>query len=158
MQVKLNFGGFYGSTHEDRIDNIVESWEIYNPNYRAGMVKYAEKYVDFINEFTVHSLKFIELVSPREYNFGTDSITVEMSDGDYARLIEATDDAKLEEMIKEATTPRDGFIPFYTPETLTDEMRAQLAFDVLFEDEETEKEWDDHYNRHCIYDVVGGVM
>lgn len=145
--VALNFGGFYYSTHSDLMDseletiletedltydNILEyiSWKDIHLEYSKRLV------VAFNNKFNL-SLKFEELIQPREYNFHTDQILVEMSMQDYNYLFFHTDQDELKHKITKATTNRDGYSAFYNYSEILDEPQfiAEFLLDILMEDE-----------------------
>jgi len=155
--VALNFGGFYHSIHDDNIDyriaqvldedSTLPYGEVYNHiPYKAIYTEYAKRYVSaFNNDFDLN-LEFIEVDSPREYNFRTDVIMVNMCMQDYNFLWLETDQAFIEEKLLDASTARDGFQPFYNysqllaqPEFVGEFLLDNLAIDG----DEFEGFWDD---------------
>ena len=144
--VALNFGGFYYSIHSDLMDSELEtileiedltydnisdyiSWKDIHLEYSKRLV------VAFNNKFDL-SLKFEELIQPREYNFHTDQILVEMSMQDYNFLwLNVNQDGMLDE-INKATTARDGYMPLYNSSEMLDEPQfiAEFLLDILMED------------------------
>lgn len=129
----LTFGGFYGGFwdqgeneyNEAQIDEnldivqLTDEWG-FGPNYRSEVAEiYAHNYVDMCNEILDVDLKRVSqsVVSPREYNFETDKIFIEVEVDDYTqfidKLIKLADNpeyrAKLGNMIHERHTSCEGF-------------------------------------------------
>jgi hypothetical protein len=133
--VILPFSGFYNSLHEYQLDRVIEttlsndngepseladnfSWALNSwPVIFAG---YAEKYTKALAlEFSVVSLEFSELISPREYNYSTDRIIATIADNDIAALYKTVMreyKAELIALCNERLTSCDGFISFYAPD------------------------------------------
>lgn len=135
METNISFGGFYNSMHDYVIDDFVETWfqndegerpedfwDLFdNVDWKRLKTIYCNEYVDFINDRVGINLQYKSLNSPREYNFYTDVIEVTFTDNDmeglrrYLRNL--TDyfnfDDDVDEYVREATTTRDGYIPFY---------------------------------------------
>lgn len=143
--VALNFGGFYDSIHSDLIDTEIENiLETENLKYdqicdyidfKAIHLEYAKKLVlDFNNNFDLN-LKFEQLIQPKEYNFTTDIIIVEMSMQDYNYLWLNTDQTSIQLKVQDATTARDGYMPLYNSSELLDEPQfiAEFLLDIIME-------------------------
>lgn len=62
------------------------------------------------------SLTFVDLTSPREYNFGTDRIFAKISLEDVQKLLDVVDQEKLSTLIEDRFTDRSGFFSFYPNE------------------------------------------
>jgi hypothetical protein len=78
---------------------------------------YARYYAQaFAHEFTLPSLQFESLQSPREYNFSTDRIFCEISADDVDKMLDTVLLVDLVAMVRELFTSRDGFISFYSPD------------------------------------------
>lgn len=144
--VALNFAGFYHSIHDDnieaRIAQVLEDEELSYDDvcdhipYKAIYTEYAKRYVSEFNKCFDLNLEFLELDSPREYNFRTDVIMVNMCMQDYNFLFLNTDQAFIEEKLQDASTTRDGFQPFYNysqllaqPEFVGEFLLDKLSFD-----------------------------
>jgi len=160
MKTALNFGGFYESVHEDLIENTVED-VMEEENVTEEMIKwdalyleYSKKYVDFLNERFELNLKFLELESPRFYNYSTDVIIVDISEDDFKKVSEIVNKDKLKEVVKEITTSRSGYIPFYTADEVykDDEMLCRCMFDVLIDEISTE-DLVENYGANIAYNV-----
>lgn len=154
MKTYLNFGGFYYSDH----GSAVEMW-VTGPydcecddeyDWRQAYDLYANFYVEWFNTLFDTDLVFLRVWSPREYNFQTDSIEVEVNDEDAAKLKRVAHEefgSELTEMIRRVTTSRSGYIPFYTPETLEDEddRYMECILDTVLE--ALGDDWWDYYQR-----------
>ena len=143
--VVLNFGGFYGSIHSDLIDteleNILETEDLeYDQicgyiDFKAIHLEYSKRLVlDFNDNFDLN-LKFEQLIQPREYNFTTDIIIVDMAFQDYNYLFLDTNQDKLNHKITKATTNRDGYSAFYNYSEMLDEPQfiAEFLLDIIME-------------------------
>ena len=146
--VALNFGGFSDSIHSDLIDTEIESiLETENLEYdqicdyidfKAIHLEYSKRLVlDFNDNFDLN-LKFEQLIQPKEYNFTTDIIIVEMSMQDYNYLFLDTDQDELKNKITKATTNRDGYLAFYNYSEMLDEPQfiAEFLLDTLMKDDD----------------------
>lgn len=151
--VKLNFGGFYGSIHSDLIDseieNILESEDLTYDNileyisWKDIHLEYSKRLVvAFNNKFDL-SLKFEQLIQPREYNFHTDEILVEMTMQDYNSLFFETHQNSLQLKIQDATTARSGYTPFYNKSEILNKPQfiAEFLLDILMEDTDEISDW-----------------
>ena len=143
--VALNFGGFYDSVHKTlmdiEIENILETEDLeYDQicdyiDFKAIHLEYSKRLVlDFNDEFDLN-LKFEQLIQPKEYNFKTDEILVEMSMQDYNYLFFHTDQDELKHKITKATTNRDGYSAFYNYSEMLDEPQfiAEFLLDIIME-------------------------
>lgn len=174
MEIRINFGGFYGSLHEERIDDIAtqmsldhdgeESMDDFRMdlNYLDMNKTYSKNFVDFLNDELDTELEFKELHSPREYNFSTDVIYAECSDSDALKILSYTLEYcrdELKELIEDKTTSKSGYIAFYTYlDVLKRENRdilIQSCLDAIIND--SEDEWEQYYDFHCVYDDVSSV-
>ena len=164
--VALNFGGFYDSIHSNLIDTEIENiLETENLEYdqicdyldfKAIHLEYAKRLVlDFNNNFDLN-LKFEQLIQPKEYNYKTDEILVEMSMQDYNYLWLNTDQTSIQLKVQDATTARDGYMPLYNSSELLDEPQfiAEFLLDTLMAD--TDYALDDwfYYDNQWCYDLI----
>ena len=163
--VALNFGGFYNSIHSDLMDSELEtiletedltydnisdyiSWKDIHLEYSKRLV------VAFNNKFDL-SLKFEELIQPREYNFHTDQILVEMSMQDYNFLwLNVNQDEMLDE-INKATTAVSGYMPLYNSSEILDEPQfiAEFLLDIIIEGADYDSDWF-YYDNQWFYDLI----
>ena len=118
MIYDIIFPGFYNTYHGDRIEEIMELEDIF---YSEAIFNYSESYIynlnNFINsEFNLGiSLKFLEVISPKYYNYSNDRLTVEIEQQDINIIYEyfQEDDAFIEYLENETLT-RDGYISYYS--------------------------------------------
>ena len=138
--IKLPFSGFYESIANSLIDDElvrisgVESvdgipegtYDNYNwpVVYKAYAKVYTSELATLINN-NEHmpniSLEFKELASPREYNYRTDYIYAEISEGDLRNLYKLVQDYspymdKLIELVEKAGTSRSGYLAQVSPD------------------------------------------
>lgn len=137
MDAKIPFSGFYESKwsrgcddegeqiaeqlaeeHSLKKDEIAEL--IYKEaKYREAYEYVAEKYVGYFENWLNSELglniklTFNRMTSPREYNFETDDIHVNISYEDAIKLARRVGRNALRKAAKELFTSRDGFISFY---------------------------------------------
>lgn len=131
METTIPFSGFYGSVHEDALDDALErllhddrgeilSARILNTLYNGvewsdAYSQYAYEYCEaFAAEFEIKSLKFIELYRPKEYNFEIDRIFASISLEDVNRMYNETPGDVLKNHIRDRFTSCDGFISYYS--------------------------------------------
>ena len=116
IDFSLNFGGFYHSEHSENIDSQEESygynWE--EIDYKKTHLNYCESYLNRLSEELEIDLIFIQLDSPREYNFTTDKIFCSISNKDFKALLDVYDTEELFNYIEEHSKSRDGFYSFYS--------------------------------------------
>ena len=151
--VALNFGGFYDSIHSNLIDteleNILETEDLeYDQifdyiDFKAIYLEYSKRLVEGLNDNFDLNLKFEQLIRPKEYNFSTDEILVEMSMQDYNYLFLDTDQDELKHKITKATTNRDGYLAFYNYSEVLGEPQfiAEFLLDVLMADTDEISDW-----------------
>ena len=164
--VALNFGGFYDSVHSDLIDteieNILETEELtYDEicdyiDFRRIYREYSKRFVDNFNDNFDLNLKFSHLIQPKEYNFKTDEILVEMSMQDYNYLFLDTNQDKLNHKITKATTNRDGYSAFYNYSEMLDEPQfiAEFLLDIIMEGADYALDDWFYYDNQWFYDLI----
>ena len=163
--VALNFGGFYDSIHSDLIDaeleNILETEDLeYDQicgyiDFKAIHLEYSKRLVlDFNDNFDLQ-LKFEQLIRPKEYNFTTDIIIVDMAFQDYNYLFLDTDQDELKHKITKATTNRDGYSAFYNYSEMLGEPQfiAEFLLDMLMIDTDEISDWF-YYDNQWFYDLI----
>lgn len=121
----IPFSGFYESIHSWRLDDLLNVGEdsdlssverdkrIDAMDWKFEMENYAKQYVKQISKMLGIELEFIELNSPREYNFTTDRIFAKIKPEDVKKLIAEVDSAIIEKLVEEKFTSRSGFISHY---------------------------------------------
>ena len=163
--VALNFGGFYDSIHSDLIDteieNILETEDLeYDQicdyiDFKAIHLEYSKRLVLEFNDNFDLNLKFEQLIHPKEYNFTTDIIIVDMAFQDYNYLFLDTDQDELKHKITKATTNRDGYSAFYNYSEMLDEPQfiAEFLLDFLMTDTDVISDWF-YYDNQWFYDLI----
>ena len=141
MLTVIPFSGFYNSIWSGAIDSAQECDAEYqaeqypaldasdinevlsdHTRYRAAYRKLAEAYADKFNDWLAKHLEvtltmsFESMTSPKEYNFTTDRIYMEVSREDIAKVYRKVGRAALRAKAKEMFTSRDGFHSFYSPD------------------------------------------
>jgi len=117
QKFNIEFEGFYHSTHSDNIDYFID--EYYNLNfdnvdYKNTFIEYSKKYINILNDILEIDLKFIQLNSPRFYNYETDKIEVEINDNDFNKLNNIyLNDNDFINYVNESCKSYDGYISFY---------------------------------------------
>lgn len=137
ITVQIPFSGFYESIHSVRIDQAIESH--YNYDYDTGMdieipvetydaifmanvdhkaidTEYCQEYVDAFNNELDMNFKFLELTSPKEYNFSTDKIYTTVNRNEFNTKIRSVVESLPEwtQSVKDNYTSYDGFHSFYS--------------------------------------------
>ena len=131
------FPGFYNtrldylmeSGIEQRLDYLMESGieqrnadEVLNDyNFPVARIAICKAWVHALNDELGTAFEFADLWSPREYNFSTDQLSVNLSPGDVEKLQTFHDSAELRGIIMEELKPRDGFAPFYSDDPQDEE-------------------------------------
>ena len=141
----VDFGGFYESIHTEYIDRHIEdlniNWEYVD--YKKTYENYAKCFVDYINFSLNMKLKYVELDSPKYYNFRNDKIIVSINEIDKYNLIQKyRNDDQFVEWVNEASASRDGFTSFCSGiDNLINEQELLLEYIftyILWHEEENE--------------------
>lgn len=166
VTIEIPFSGFYNSSHDEMMDAVVEREGVdYDAiDYKKFRELYAKEYVDsfqawideeFERPLPLTTLKFKELISPREYNFTTDRIFCEISLEEVKALFDLCQLKTFSEVCREKFTSRSGFISFYNPNwdrwgsiETWDQNQLGLIFDAILKHENIEL--DD-------YEIMGNV-
>ena len=129
MEMLIPFAGFYCSIHDAEVENAHERiamnndgikdddlWDhVYKECDWSGVYRaYAKEYAESLARKYGIAFTFKEMDSPREYNFTTDKIVVEIELHEAVRLWNNLDHEKMRKIAKEKFTSRDGFISFYS--------------------------------------------
>lgn len=159
-EVNLPFDGFYNSFYSEAVDREEEQFIEYrledgdidkeqaeqlaellwrHTRYDVAYAQIAEDYTEAFNDKFKEwtgvdlGLKFVEMTSPREYNFTTDRIFAKADELALLTLRTLVEEDDLRAKIKERFTSRDGFISFYSnsledwPEELSEWDENQLC-------------------------------
>lgn len=116
IEFALEFGGFYNSHHSDRVDNDIEMYEMdwEKIDFKKTYINYCKGLLSEINNEFDYSLEFIDLQSPKFYNFSTDEIIASASFKEFTKLKkEYKDDEYFIEWVNRESKSRDGFSSFY---------------------------------------------
>lgn len=148
MEARIPFEGFYESIWSYEVDNIeeqeaenlaskeyegfegFEASEIqeiiykhasYDLMFRAIAAEYVEAFQFWLEDATgvKVEMRFNTMTSPREYNFETDRIFVEVELSAMQALMEAVGRDKVAATARKMFTSRSGFISFYDPDIET---------------------------------------
>lgn len=133
MKVEIQipfFSGFYGSIWSDEMDDALlngpreedlkywEGWAVDYKEYEQEVAEeYARLYVEKLNdvlELDISQEEQAEVVSPKEYNFSTDRIFVdiEFHDLDKVKALMLENKDEMSRLIKKNHTSYDGFWSF----------------------------------------------
>jgi hypothetical protein len=128
MEMLIPFAGFYGSVHSEEVDYVHESlsmndhgerdetlWDhLFNAcSWSGAYHDYAREYARLLAYKFKVKFEFKMMISPREYNFTTDRIYVEIELAEVRRLYTEIDKGVLRKLVKERCSSRNGFISFY---------------------------------------------
>jgi hypothetical protein len=164
-EVLLNcFSGFYESIHSGNFDSdeemIIEDFpgKSYDDfRFTQDWNGYCKNYVSAISSEINIELEFMELTSPREYNFATDQISVYITTKELKKISSVLDSDTLKDLIRRNFTSRDGFISWYSNDI--EEWKEKKILDwncvelgILLDAWIIENESEDYYND---LDVIG---
>tara|TARA_R110000824_G_scaffold357640_1_gene545215 strand:- start:754 stop:1251 length:498 start_codon:yes stop_codon:yes gene_type:complete len=113
----LEFGGFYESIHSDNVENQIESWgyDWEKVDYRKTCIDYSKNLLDYLNFELDFNLEFIDLISPKEYNFTTDKIECSISEKEFKKLKkEYINNKTFIDWLDNDSKSYDGFVSFYS--------------------------------------------
>jgi hypothetical protein len=147
VETSIEFGGFYESVHESRIDYMISSYYEDNnyPEYNFDNIDYkktfksyiddwASKFRSFIfNEYQVDiSFNDLKLYSPKYYNYDTDNIDCKVNFDEMITLNKKIlTNIDFLDWLKERTESYSGYISFYTFEEAKDNKNNILIKYVL---------------------------
>ena len=174
MRVNIEFGGFYGSVHELLVEASVEAyctkddgsldeamhneWD-WSDSFNGYMLAYVQAFENWLSDRFGIKADFYKckLVSPREYNFRTDSIEADITDEANKALIEKfKDDADFLNYLAESTKHRSGFVSFYTfDEALANKDNVLIEYLLRYLCEEfNDDDLDSYIDRVQYYDMI----
>lgn len=147
QEIFINFGGFYNSIHEALIENQFEACEdcidveAQDRDYTKTQINYSIEYLKKIEQFLFNEkievkFKFVRIESPREYNFETDKIVVNLLKNQQKSIINFVNNkfaVELIELVRTQTTRRDGYHPFYTFNEIYKENKNDLLLEACLE-------------------------
>lgn len=144
LAVQIPFSGFYGTSHDAMFEDWLEreqellsqdhgasddqlaelSNKFYDGiNWQALRTDYAKDYCDSLAHLIPQEnadgfapkIDFLEMTSPREYNFETDCIYADISVNDLKVMLHTIPKEDWCVFVKEKCTSRSGFISFHSP-------------------------------------------
>ena len=113
MLATLPFSGFYESVHMDALER--EGEEFPNADWGKVFFGYAKKYAAEYLRAAGITGRFEGLESPREYNFATDRIFVDIPADEVRRMLATVDTETLSRVAAERHATRSGFFSYYSP-------------------------------------------
>ncbi|MCP4485544.1 MAG: hypothetical protein GY823_13440, partial [Flavobacteriaceae bacterium] len=168
----LHFGGFYYSVHEQLIDNMLEGYffddetqeegDYYSLdiNYRLIFAEYSKEYLQALAEVLRDERNididfiFESVISPREYNFETDTIQTSINDKDFKKLEVFKTDSDFIEFVDDASKSRSGFISFYDGhEAVFAKDEIFLSYLSKYLDSEHDQDVLNELDQQCIYEL-----
>jgi len=136
----IDFGGFYGSIHSSFIDDKIQYNGINedNVNYKETYKDYCIEYLELLNNILDLNLEFIQIESPKFYNFTNDKIEAEINENDFNRLKDTyLNDKEFIDYINENSKSYDGFMSFYNgfdEVVKEDEILLQYMFNYILKE------------------------
>jgi hypothetical protein len=143
FETRLPFPGFYCSSFSEQIDHEEDQQAEYlseehdisqddaaqilnrHARYSRAFLEVAEKYTAELatwlemDQGVDVKLEFVDMTSPKEYNFETDRIFANISRRDLAQLYRLAGRDRIAAKALEMFTSRSGFISFYSPDVRT---------------------------------------
>lgn len=154
IEIELPFAGFYETMHDSEIDRAIEDnfnydhetgeekdlpenfWDVALDVVDFGAIRkeYCERYVDEFAEEYGLDLKFVEMTSPREYNFSSDRLFVKVDLEQFNTVVRSKVEAhpKWAEKVKEEYTGRDGFWSFFSNDVKDEEWTREILEPVQY--------------------------
>lgn len=136
LDIRIPFCGFYESEASYIIDEEIERsfdyegtgvseipddfWDYWTSGNRKVSKAFCEAYVPMFSEYFEDTteiklpLKFVEMTSPKFYNYETDKIYCSIHIDDVIQLRKKVEESSLREVINERHSHRSGFISFYS--------------------------------------------
>lgn len=135
IEIQIPFAGFYYSLHDDQLtreiedlaDHYAEStghdipeklmemfWDA--ANFGNARLEYSKAYAEAFCDEYLPGATFAAMTSPREYNFETDRIFVQITRDHIAKLWRGADRDTLTRIARDRHTSQDGFISYYSPD------------------------------------------
>lgn len=166
VEVQIPFSGFYETHHDMKITEAVESAFNYDPesgeekdlpnefwdadiNWSAIQNDYCRHYVEAFGEHFGLDLEFVEMTSPREYNFTTDRIFATIPEEQMNKIkdkVLGSEDGR--KYVSDRFTSGPGFSSFYSNDLTDEEWQGELDYNQLgailqfyVEKEITEDNW-----------------
>ncbi len=189
LEINLPFSGFYNSYHDAVFDDMLERdlayygdelgasdeeleklselyWDAdFNKVHSSYLSEYLPAFTSELSDLTgvTVELTFDKLVSPKEYNFTTDTLAAFISKDSVKALYEAVDKDNLASWVKERHSSRDGFISFYSnsleewlekPAVDWDHNQLETLIYAFFDDMAEFDEWESS----IVFDICSGTI
>lgn len=149
VEVQIPFAGFYETYHDMKVDEAVESGFNWDPetsedkelpdafwdadiNWSAIHNEYCKQYVAAFAEAFELDLEFVEMTSPREYNFTTDRIFATIPEEQMNKIkdkVLGSEEGR--KYVSDRFTSRDGFSSFYSNDLDDEEWKGELDYNQL---------------------------
>ena len=147
QEIYIHFGGFYNSIHDAQIENQFEAYEdnidtgANERDWTPTQINYSKAYLIKIERFLFNEkieakFKYVRIESPREYNFETDKIVVNILKKQQKSIINFVNNnfaVELIELVRTQTTPTSGYRPFYTFNEIYKENKNDLLLQACLE-------------------------
>lgn len=111
MEVSVPFHGFYETVHCSHFERLDEENLAYDPSDLR--LRIAKDFTEFFSHTYDLDLSFKKLISPREYNFYSDTIVAEISLQQVKRVLLEVGDT-FNAVVKRLLKASSGFIPSYS--------------------------------------------
>lgn len=152
MKALIPFVGFYESAHDADLDDAAQEMNVVDRDavdWRIVFQNYAKAYAEAFLDFVKVPGTFVDMKSPREYNFSTDTIAVDIEEAAMQAAFDRAVERGLDELIEQEMRERSGFIPFFSqdldewgPVATWNEAQCELVLRVLAAEETTNGEWE----------------
>ena len=113
----IPFSGFYQSVHDGAIEQAIILEKDNDTDFDESKISFPHAFKQYANDYTNLLSKeigipfsFVELTSPKEYNFSTDVITVNIDEKEVDKMLNEADKNILSEIIADNCTSHSGFI------------------------------------------------
>lgn len=147
QEIHINFGGFYESIHDAQIESQFKLHEdgagtgAQERDYTKTQVNYSKEYLKKMEQFLFDNkievkFKFVRIESPRQYNFETDKIAVNILKKHQKAIVNFVNNKftiELIELVRTQTTQRDGYHPFYTFNEIYKDNKNNLLLEACLE-------------------------
>lgn len=172
----IPFAGFYHSIHDDAFDHAIEmqfmddSGHMHSGlvnramekiNWRKAHELYAKEFVKRFAEKCGIPMEYAELISPREYNFQTDRILVNIDPVHVQFIRDNVDAEAFAKSARDKFTSCDGFISYYEPDVAdwpTDVMKWDcnqiFALIDAYADDSEESIMEDIDSNGTLYNII----
>jgi hypothetical protein len=128
IEVRVPFMGFYETYAHDKVADSISN-ELFDRNYeevndddelskvhalfKDRQIQFCREYVKLVSKEIGIDLEFVEMTSPREYNFATDRIFAKMDESGVETLKNEVNPENIRQYVKDHFTSYSGFSSFY---------------------------------------------